>query len=140
MRLRQRLWNPYGIVFTSSACIMVLELVASRLIAPQLGVSLYTWTSVIGVILAGISLGNYIGGRLADRYASPRFLGLIFGLAALGSLSILWLNGKMGNINLPEAVPLLLWVVAFIAAEFFIPSAILGCVSPIVVKLSLTDL
>ncbi len=140
MRLRQRLWNPYAIVFISSACIMVLELVASRLIAPQLGVSLYTWTSVIGVILAGISLGNYLGGRLADRYASPRFLGLIFALAALGSLSVLWLNSKMGNINLPRAIPLLLWVVAFIAAEFFVPSTILGCVSPIVVKLSLKDL
>ena len=58
MRLRDRLWNPNVVVFLSSACIMVIELVASRLIAPRLGVSLYTWTAVIGVILAGISLGN----------------------------------------------------------------------------------
>ena len=36
------------------------------IIAPQVGCSLYTWTSVIGVILAGMSLGNYLGGRLAD--------------------------------------------------------------------------
>lgn len=62
MTLRQRLWNPYLLVFVSSSCTMVIELVASRFIAPRVGVSLYTWTSVIGVILAGISLGNYLGG------------------------------------------------------------------------------
>jgi spermidine synthase len=140
MRLRERLWNPYVIVFLSNASIMVLELVASRLIAPQLGVSLYTWTSVIGVILAGISLGNYIGGRLADRSASYFLLGLIFILASLGSLSILWLINNVGDVTLPQNVPLMVWVVGYIAAIFFLPSAILGCISPIVVKLSLTDL
>ncbi len=51
---------------------MVLELVAGRIIAPYVGVSLYTWTSVIGVVLAGMSLGNYLGGRLADRCGHRR--------------------------------------------------------------------
>ena len=55
-RLSGWLWRPALIVFLSSACIMVLELVAGRIIAPHVGVSLYTWTSVIGVVLAGISL------------------------------------------------------------------------------------
>ena len=45
---------------------MTVELVASRLIARYLGSSLYTWTGVMGVILAGMSLGNYLGGRMAD--------------------------------------------------------------------------
>ncbi|MGC9360587.1 MAG: fused MFS/spermidine synthase, partial [Anaerolineae bacterium] len=79
--LRQRLWNPHAVVFVSSFCIMVIELVASRLTAPVLGVSLYTWTSVIGVIMGGIALGNYTGGRLADRWASMWLLGLLFALA-----------------------------------------------------------
>lgn len=140
MRLRDRLWNPYIVVFLSSACIMVIELVASRLVAPRLGVSLYTWTSVIGVILAGISLGNYVGGRLADRFGSPPFLGLIFALASLGSLAILLLNNILGTFDLPKSIPLIVWVVVDIAGVFFLPSMILGCVSPIVVKLSLTDL
>ena len=58
---------PSATVFFSSGCIMVLELVAGRLIARHLGSSLYTWTSVIGVVLAGITIGNYLGGRIADR-------------------------------------------------------------------------
>src|SRR5262245_58796617 len=56
---RQDLWSLAGcnlIVFVTSICIMVLELTASRLIAKSVGSSLYTWTSVIGVVLAGISV------------------------------------------------------------------------------------
>jgi spermidine synthase len=140
MRLRERLWNPYALVFISSACIMVIELVASRLIAPRVGVSLYTWTSVIGVILAGISLGNYLGGRLADRFASTRLLGIIFGLASLGTLAILWLNNDLHEFKLPLNAPLMVWIVLYIAAVFMLPAVILGCVSPIIVKLSLTSL
>ena len=131
---------PGAVVFLSSACIMIIELVASRLVAPRLGVSLYTWTSVIGVILAGISLGNYIGGRLADRHASSTLLGHIFALASIGTLSVLALNSLVGGIPFPENVPLMVWVVAHIALVYFVPSMILGCVSPVVVKLSLTDL
>jgi spermidine synthase len=137
---RERLWNPYVVVFISSASIMVIELVASRLVAPVIGVSLYTWTSVIGIILAGISLGNYIGGRLADRYASPSFLGIMFALASLGSLSTLWLIDAMQGLQALSNLPLMVWIVSYIAAVFFVPSAVLGCISPIVVKLTLTDL
>ena len=67
----QSLWASYLIVFLSSACTLVLEIVAGRILAPFIGVSLYTWTSIIGIVLAGISLGNYLGGlRRARRSAS----------------------------------------------------------------------
>src|SRR5512137_364405 len=89
-------WQPNLLAFLSSACIMILELVAGRIVAPYVGVSLYTWTGIIGVVLAGISLGNYLGGRLADRWASPRFLGGIFLLSGVSSLSILAVDG-LGN-------------------------------------------
>ena len=46
------------IVFASNICIMVLELTASRLLAHHIGQSLYPWTGVIGVVLAGITIGN----------------------------------------------------------------------------------
>jgi len=137
--IRQKLWNPNAVVFISSGCIMVIELVAGRITAPQIGVSLYTWTSIIGVVLAGISLGNYLGGRLADRFASEGFLGLIFSLASFASLSILWLTNWAHELNPPD-VPLMVWIVAYIALLFFLPSMVLGCISPIVVKLSLSDL
>jgi spermidine synthase len=127
------------IVFLSSFCILVLEIVAGRLMAPIVGVSLYTWTSIIGVILAGISLGNYLGGKIADRWASRTILAWLFVLSALASASILviidWINPLRG-LN----VPVIVGIVLIFAAVFLLPSAILGTISPIVVKLTLADL
>ena len=62
---------PYSLAFFSSLCIMILELVASRLVARHVGSSLIVWNSVIGIMLGGICLGNVLGGRLADR-VDPR--------------------------------------------------------------------
>ena len=74
------------IVFVSSVCVMVLELTASRLIAKHVGSSLYTWTSVIGVVLAGITIGNFVGGWMADRMDREKILGRLFLLASVASL------------------------------------------------------
>jgi spermidine synthase len=117
---------------------MVLELVAGRIIAPYVGVSLYTWTTVIGVVLAGISLGNYLGGRLADRWASPQLLGLIFLLGGLSCFVILSVD-QLGS-YLPGNWPVVVQILALTAALFFLPSAILGGISPVVAKLAVQDL
>jgi len=137
-RLPGWLWRPNLIVFVSSACIMILELVAGRIIAPYVGVSLYTWTSIIGVVLAGISLGNYLGGWLADRWASLRFLGGIFllgGLTSFGILTVDW----VGRVT-PGSWPIVFEILALTTLLFFIPSLILGTVSPVVAKLAVQDL
>jgi spermidine synthase len=133
-----RLWQPNLIAFISSACIMVLELVAGRIIAPYVGVSLYTWTSVIGVVLAGISLGNYLGGRLADRWASLRLLGIVFLAGGLCSFGVLAVDA-LGN-HLPDAWPIVLQILLLTTALFFIPCGVLGTISPIVAKLAVRDL
>ncbi|MCU0510080.1 MAG: fused MFS/spermidine synthase [Anaerolineae bacterium] len=133
-----RLWAPTLIVFISSACIMVLELVAGRMVAPYVGVSLYTWTSIIGVILAGISLGNYLGGKLADRWASTRLLSLLFLLAGLTSIGVLFVDALGAAI--PNEWPMVLRIIGLVAAVFFIPAVILGTISPVVTKLALRDL
>src|SRR5207237_7401724 len=57
---------------------LALEVAATRLMAPLVGVSLYTWTGVIGVVLAGLAAGNATGGWLADRW--PRRGGLVASL------------------------------------------------------------
>lgn len=135
---RNWLWQPNLIVFVSSACIMILELVAGRMIAPHVGSSLYTWTSVIGVVLAGISLGNYLGGRLADRWASLQFLGGVYLLAALTSFFILWVD-RLGRLT-PNDWSIIVEILALTTAMFFVPCTLLGMISPIVAKLALRDL
>ncbi|HEX2998969.1 MAG TPA: fused MFS/spermidine synthase, partial [Armatimonadota bacterium] len=135
---RGLLWQPNIIVFISSGSIMILELVAGRIIAPHVGSSLYTWTSVIGVVLAGISLGNYVGGRLADGWASLRLLGVIYLVAAVASLGVLWVD-QVTRIT-PRDWSIVAEVLALTTALFFLPCAILGTLSPIVAKLAVSDL
>ena len=43
----------------------MVEIVAGRMIAPYVGMSLYTWTAIIAVVLAGFSVGHWWGGRIA---------------------------------------------------------------------------
>jgi spermidine synthase len=134
-------WQAMAIVFIASACTLVIEIIAGRMLAPYVGVNLFTWTSVIGVVLAGISLGNYVGGLLADRGASRRLLGVQFFASAVATLSILPL--LMLAAQMSDAwrdVPLMLKIVAYVALVFFLPGFVLGTISPVVVKLSLHDL
>ncbi len=56
-----------ALVFFASASVLVLEILAGRMLAPFVGVTLETFTGIIGTVLAGIALGSWIGGRLADR-------------------------------------------------------------------------
>src|SRR5262245_21287588 len=62
-----------AIVFGTSAAVLVLEILAGRLLAPHVGVTLETYTGIIGTVLAGIALGTWLGGRLADA-TDPRRL------------------------------------------------------------------
>jgi len=130
--------KPYFIVFIASTCGLIIEIVAARVLAPSVGVSLYTWTSIIGVVLAGISLGNYFGGRMADRFPSPTTLGFILLAGGLFSLSVLPLVNVASEASL--ALPTVPRIVFLTATLFLIPSLMLGMVSPVVIKLRLQDL
>jgi MFS family permease len=131
------LFVPCATVFISSFCIMVIELVAGRIIARFLGNSLYTWTSIIGVVLAGITVGNYVGGCLADRFRPARTLAILFTLCAVACLVTVVANNLIGNFtwlwqfNWPARILL------HVTAVFLLPSALLGTISPVVAKMAL---
>jgi Flp pilus assembly protein TadD/spermidine synthase len=128
---------PYAAVFLSSFCVMVVELVAGRLIARNLGSSIYTWTSVIGVILAGLAAGNYLGGRIADRRSPARVLAFLFFLASLVSLTIPIVNRVIGDWVQLWTLSWPLRVSVHVGAVFFLPSMILGAISPVGGKMAL---
>jgi predicted membrane-bound spermidine synthase len=130
--------KPYLIVFIASTCGLVIEIVAARILAPSIGVSLYTWTSIIGVVLAGISIGNYVGGRLADRFPSPTTLGFILLASGIFTLSVLPLVEPVSEAL--RMLPLVPRIVFVTTTLFFVPSLILGMVTPVVIKLRLQDL
>ena len=133
------LWKANMIAFISSFCVMVIELIAARIMAPYIGVSLYTWTSIIGVILAGIALGNFIGGRIADRFPHPSLLPIIFFAGALATIAILPFVKLIVAAAWFNQLPLMLNFSLRTACVFFLPAIILSMVSPLVIKLSLPD-
>ena len=139
MSAAERPWASYVIVFVASGCTLVLELVAGRVLAPFVGVSIQTWTSVIGVVLAGISLGNYLGGVLADRSGSNRLLGVLLAAGGLASLGVLPLATGLGPVT-PRSYPLVFRIVLLTTLLFFAPSLLLGMVPPVAVRCTLHDL
>ncbi len=126
------------VVFIASFCTLVIELVAGRIMAPYVGVSLYTWTSIIGVVLAGISIGAWVGGILADRYPRPATLGWLLFLSGIGALTIAPLTDLIGAAQFQAT--LMLRILLLTTAIFFVPSTLLGMISPVVVKLTLDNL
>ncbi len=129
----------YGIaVFVSSAVLLVLEITAGRLIAPYVGVTIYSWTSIIGVILAGLSLGNWIGGRIADRGAGETATGVVLVAAAAASLMSLFALVQVAPLLQSVELDLLSASFIYVLAMFFIPSVLLGIPTPLLTTLALT--
>ena len=126
-----------ALVFVTSVCVMTLELTASRLIGKHVGSSLYTWTSVIGVVLAGITLGNWLGGWLADRYNRNRSLAWMYLLGSVSCGNVLWLDQLVGTIPRPDAFSWPAWIVTVVALIFVLPALALGATSPLVASMAI---
>lgn len=124
------------LVTATSGLVLVLEIVAGRLLAPYIGVSLDTFTGIIGTILAGIALGSAAGGALADKQDPVRLIAraLFFG-GALTWLSIPIATFLGPNLGTGPAA-----IVTLTAAAFFLPAAVLSGIGPMVTKLELASL
>ena len=131
------------LAFTGGAATMSVEMCASRLLAPYFGNSLPVWGVLIGLLLAYLTMGYVLGGRLADRHPRPS---LLYQLAA-------WAGFLIGLIPL-LARPILRYAVVGLAgyeagailgslfgvlALFAVPVLLLGSLSPFVIRLSVQD-
>jgi MFS family permease len=127
---------PEATAFVASFCVMVIELVAGRIISRHLGSSLYTWTAVIGVVLAGLAGGNAIGGRLADRRPPLPTLSLLFLCASASCIIVLIANRMVGEWVFLWSLSWPLRIAIHVTLVFFIPSMILGMISPVAAKMA----
>lgn len=126
-----------ALVFLASGAVLVLEILAVRLLAPYVGLTLETTTSIIGAVLAGIAVGAALGGRAADRIDQRRLLAGLFlggGLLVLLTVPIIrWLGPAASDGGNAAAVG-----VTFAA---LVPvAAVLSGVTPTVARLRLRDL
>jgi hypothetical protein len=163
---RTSLKDLAALAFLASLAFMALEMVAGRLVTRHLGSSIYGWTSVIGVLLAGLSLGNYLGGRTANLIRNEKQASWLFMVASVAVLCVLLLEAPprwfrevfdLGPaksvlstaiswpvLKLPflRSIPLS-WpyrVLLVTTLVFFIPAVTMGTVSPVVAKLAVDRL
>jgi spermidine synthase len=127
-------------VFVCGAVVMVYEIIGSRILAPFIGTSTYIWTSLIGVILAALSLGYWLGGKSADKNPTPKMLAFII-LMASGLIGATILVKDI-VLSFIASAPIPLEIRSLLAATLlFAPaSAALGFVTPYAVKLRMASL
>jgi spermidine synthase len=132
-----------GVVFAAGVGSLATEIAASRLLAPYFGNSTIVWANVIGLILASLSLGYWLGGRLADRRPSERALGTVV-LAAACLIAVIPFVARplldlsvegLDRVSAGAAIGSFFGVLIL----FVPPVVLLGMVAPFAIRLALTD-
>lgn len=129
----------YFLAFSSGFSIMGIELLGGRILAPYFGSSVHIWGSIITVFMLSLSFGYLLGGKLSIRHPSLTKYGLIFLVASIMVLPITLF-----------AEPIMAFIFSHIedsrygsllasTALFFIPTIILGMISPYSVRLLVTN-
>jgi len=137
-------WVLILVVFVAGACSLAVELSASRLLAPYFGTSLFVWANLIGLILLYLTIGYFLGGRLADRYPRPQVLYTLTITAAflislipfLSKPILLWSQSSFSTYSIGVFYGSLVSVILLFAA----PMILLGCVSPFAIRLRIEQL
>lgn len=121
-------------VTLAGMAVLIIEITATRMLAPFFGSSIFTISSVIGIVLAALGIGYYLGGSLADRKPSAAWF---FSLIVIAGFSVLLLQlfnaillpgiaYRLSLINGPLIVSLLM---------FFLPAMFLAMLSPFAITL-----
>jgi predicted membrane-bound spermidine synthase len=129
-----KFWTAIALILVLSAVGLTYEIAAGRVLAPFFGTSLVTWTAVIATVLAGFSLGNALGGFLAERerrVALRNVRGVLVATAVLAALSpsilgLVYAWGARGTAGMVLSV-----VVAFFPA-----SVLISAPSPLLARLA----
>jgi spermidine synthase len=123
-----------AVVFFTGACVLVVEVVATRILSPFFGNTIFTVSSILGVVLAALSVGYYFGGRLADRYPSSN---LFYGIILASGLSVIFIR-VLAVFVLPlfgYKLSITTGPLISSALLFFLPALLLGTLSPFAIKL-----
>ena len=126
-------------LFVASAGGLVIEITAGRLLAPYVGMTLYSWTAVIAVVLAGLSAGHWFGGFVADRSLrrQRRGLSLAFFGAAVSSLASLAILNALAEPLLDSDGHVFVTLGLLTGAAFFLPAFFAGVAGPVLTRLAI---
>jgi spermidine synthase len=123
--------------FLAGGAIMMIEFIAVRFLQRSYGSTLDVWASEIAVCMAGLAIGNVLGGWMADRFTSARLMGLLMCLAAIAALPMEYLALTTDTLIFDYfALEFAWWQPLFAAGVVsFVPLLLLGTVLPQVIRL-----
>ena len=136
------------LVLTAGFTTLGMELSGARLLDPWFGNSILVWAALIGLVLACLSLGYWLGGRLADRRPQAT---LLYGISLAAALLVALIpvagrpalqQAALSSLNLdgtPFSAGVLLGAGAAIFLLFSAPTVLLGMVSPFALRLAVAD-
>src|SRR5690242_1700528 len=137
-------WLLILLVFVSGACSLAVELSASRLLAPYFGTSLFIWANLIGLILVYLTVGYYVGGRIADRFPRATVLYSMTTVAAFLTSLIPFISRPIMHWSQSAFATYSIGVfygsLVSVILRFAAPMILLGCVSPFAIRLSIDQL
>jgi predicted membrane-bound spermidine synthase len=130
-----------AIIFITGAVTLALELLASRIMTPYFGVSLYIWTGILSITLVSLAFGYFLGGRLAGRAVlhdnyPDRLRRLFMSMPAISAISLgiacltyPWAFFKLANVSLVFG--------SFVACVvlLFVPLVTLSALNPLLIAL-----
>src|SRR3989344_1296054 len=121
-------------VFITGSAVLIVEVVAIRILSPYYGNTIYTASSVIGTVLAALSLGYYFGGVLSDKYPYHKvFYSIIF----ISGLLVIFVH--LLNVSMLPVFSLFFSIktgpLISSLCIFFVPAFFLGTLSPFAIKL-----
>ncbi|UCB54022.1 MAG: fused MFS/spermidine synthase [Thiotrichales bacterium] len=127
-------WALLATVFITGACVLIIELMGTRILAPYFGSGIYTWSALIAVTLAALALGYAFGGRLADRLPRADILYNLCLAAGLWTLSTPMLARPLlpAMIQIPD---LRIGVLLSSCILYFPGLFLLGAIGPFVIRL-----
>jgi spermidine synthase len=127
-------WALLATVFITGACVLVIELIGTRILAPYFGSGIYTWSALIAVTLAALALGYAFGGRLADRLPRADILYNLCLAAGLWTLSTPMLAGPLLPV-MSQIADIRIGVLLSSLCLYFPNLFLLGAVGPFVIRL-----
>jgi spermidine synthase len=126
----------FGALITG-ALVMSFEMLGSRYLNPYFGNGIYTWAALISTVLAALTAGYFLGGRIADRTVSASVLGVLVGLASLYLLALPSFAGTILSAILDRIDDVRIGSLCAAFAIMVLPVTLLGVYSPFAVRLVL---
>lgn len=126
----------YFVCFLSGLNFLSLELLATRIIAPHYGNTIILLGSLLSIMLLGLSIGYFLGGFLIDKYHNFKLGHLVLLISSFFVFIIPELESYFVNNLFNKDSSNLLYFIFFL---FFIPSVLLGQISPFIIKLNTKD-